>query len=84
MSEGGDGPLKGGDRGFSIAFGYGGLLLGGFAWVLAWGAMHLPARGQERTYEERMTITTLDIVLMVLLPLLGFLIVGRYGRKWLP
>lgn len=68
-------------RGFSIAFGYGGLLVGGVAWIVWWGSQHLPARGEDWDPDTVVAFTTLDLVLLALLPLACFAVAGWLGRK---
>lgn len=77
-------PLRGGERGFSIAFAYGGLLVGGFAWILYWGAANLPARGESSAEWRPDAISVLDGVLLLVLPVAAFFVFGRYGRRWMP
>ena len=70
-------------RAFSIAFGWGGLILGGLLYILWWGAQHLPERGQEVEH-GMFDFTTTDLVVLAILPLGVAAIAGRLGRRWFP
>ncbi len=72
------------ERSFSIAFAWAGMFGGGVIWIFWWGARHLPERGTPKEEWNPVAFTTLDLVLMVVIPVACGFALGRYGRKWLP
>ena len=69
-------------RAFSIAFGWIGLVVGGFGFILYWGATSLPERGSTGPWLPE--LSPVDLVMMVVIPIGVAFVFGRWGRGRLP
>ena len=66
-------------RAFSIAFGWIGLVVGGLGFIMYWGATSLPERGSTGPWLP--DLETIDLVLMVVIPIAVACVFGRWGTE---